>query len=214
MRIDEKAVRAAVADSHPASEMTRRAAIRHVGALFGGVAIIGQTAFLSGCATSSSGARSLEQLFIQSDLALLDEIADTILPETGTPGARAAGVGPFMTVMVADAYTADEQQAFTEGLVSIEAASRTDFGRGFLGATSAERTQLLERLDREQYDFMRMRSSDEPVHFFRMMKQLTLLGYFTSEIGCTQAQRYREAPGRFEPCVPYTPGDRAWAAHA
>jgi hypothetical protein len=47
-----------------------------------------------------------------------------------------------------------------------------------------------------------------------MLKELTLLGYFTSEIGCTQAQRYVETPGRFEPCVTYTAGDRAWAAHA
>ena len=46
------------------------------------------------------------------------------------------------------------------------------------------------------------------------MKELTLLGYFTSEIGCTQAQRYVEAPGKFEPCVPYTPGERTWAGHA
>jgi hypothetical protein len=46
------------------------------------------------------------------------------------------------------------------------------------------------------------------------MKELTVLGYFTSEIGCTQAQRYRETPGRFDPCVPYTPGEAAWAGHA
>ena len=47
-----------------------------------------------------------------------------------------------------------------------------------------------------------------------MMKELTLLGYFTSEIGCTQAQRYAETPGRYDPCVPYKAGDKAWAPHA
>ena len=51
-------------------------------------------------------------------------------------------------------------------------------------------------------------------HYFRMMKELTLLGYFTSEIGCTQAQRYAETPGKYDPCVPYKPGDKAWAPHA
>ena len=49
------------------------------------------------------------------------------------------------------------------------------------------------------------RSGDEPPHYFRMMKELALLGYFTSEIGCMQAQRYVESPGRFDPCVPYRP---------
>ena len=57
-------------------------------------------------------------------------------------------------------------------------------------------------------------TADAPTHYFRMMKELTLLGYFTSEIGVTQALRYIEAPGRFDPCVPYTPGERIWAPHA
>jgi hypothetical protein len=57
-------------------------------------------------------------------------------------------------------------------------------------------------------------TADQPAHFFRMMKELALLGYFTSEIGCTQAQRYQESPGKFEPCIPYVKGTPAWAAHA
>jgi hypothetical protein len=57
-------------------------------------------------------------------------------------------------------------------------------------------------------------TADAPPHYFRMMKELALLGYFTSEIGCTQAQRYEETPGKWEPCIPYKAGELAWAAHA
>ena len=57
-------------------------------------------------------------------------------------------------------------------------------------------------------------TTDPPAHYFRMMKELALLGYFTSEIGCTQAQRYLETPGRFDPCLRYTPGEKSWAPHA
>jgi hypothetical protein len=57
-------------------------------------------------------------------------------------------------------------------------------------------------------------TADAPTHYFRMMKELALLGFFTSEIGYTQAMRYRETPGRYDPCVPYTPGEKAWAPHA
>jgi hypothetical protein len=57
-------------------------------------------------------------------------------------------------------------------------------------------------------------TADAPPHYFRMMKELALLGYFTSEIGYTQAMRYIESPGRFDPCVPYTAGEKAWAPHA
>ena len=71
------------------------------------------------------------------------------------------------------------------------------------------RTALLEGLDREQMD-----ADDPGTHYFRMMKQLSLMGYFTSEIGCTVAQRYVESPGRFDPCVPHAPGETSWAEHA
>ncbi|MEO5567776.1 MAG: gluconate 2-dehydrogenase subunit 3 family protein, partial [Gemmatimonadaceae bacterium] len=57
-------------------------------------------------------------------------------------------------------------------------------------------------------------TAEPPPHYFRMMKELALLGYFTSEIGCTQAQRYQESPGRFEPCVPYKVGEKSFASHA
>jgi hypothetical protein len=83
-----------------------------------------------------------------------------------------------------------------------------------LTATPAQRLALLERLDREQKTYMDARERGAPAHYFRLMKELALLGYFTSEIGCTQAMRYRETPAGFEPCVPYTPGETAWAAHA
>ena len=55
---------------------------------------------------------------------------------------------------------------------------------------------------------------ERSAHYFRMMKELALLGYFTSEIGCTQATRYVETPGRFDPCIPYSAGETAWASHA
>jgi hypothetical protein len=57
-------------------------------------------------------------------------------------------------------------------------------------------------------------TADPPRHYFRMMKELALLGYFTSEIGGTQALRYIESPGRYDPCIPYTAGEKAWLGHA
>ena len=55
------------------------------------------------------------------------------------------------------------------------------------------------------------KKKEDPAHYFRMMKELTILGYFTSEIGATQALRYVAVPGRYEGCVPYTKGEKAWA---
>ena len=81
-------------------------------------------------------------------------------------------------------------------------------------ATPAQRLAVVEALDKEQHAFQKTKKPEEPTHHFRMMKELTLLGFFTSEIGYTQAMRYKETPGDFQPCVPYTKGETAWAAHA
>ena len=192
--------------------LTRREAILRVSAMFGGVALVGQAAMLAG--TRRSEAQARDALFTDADVALLDDIADTILPETNTPGAKAAAVGPFMAMMVTDVYYDREQEIFRSGLKDVDDRCREAHGTSFMDASAAQRLALLNELDAEQYEAMREDEDREPVHYFRMMKELALLGYFTSEIGYTQAMRYVETPGRFDPCADYEPGDKAWARHA
>jgi Gluconate 2-dehydrogenase subunit 3 len=186
----------------------RREAIRRVTVLLGGVALAG-TGFVSAIDRAHARAATVRQVgtFTAQDIALLDEIADTILPETKTPGAKAAHTGAFMALMVTDTYEEANQTIFRDGMKKVSDA-------GFMAATPAQRLAQLEQLDREQKAYMDSRQRGAPPHFFRLMKELTLFGYFTSEIGVTQAQRYQETPGRFDPCVPYTPGETAWAGHA
>ena len=121
-------------------------------------------------------------------------------------------------MMVAEAYDGREQQIFVDGLRALQRDCVAQHGVPFIAASNVQRVALLEALDREQLEFMRRQERrgrvNDPAHPFRMIKELTLLGYFTSEIGYTQAMRYVETPARFEPCVPYTPGEKAWAPHA
>ena len=198
--------------------ISRREAILRVSAMLGGVALVGQTAMLAGCAAQptagNAAAPASNAIFRQSDVTLLDDIADTILPETSTPGAKAAGVGPFIALMVADTYYENDQQIFLAGLKSRQDLRLRNYGAHFQIVTAAQRLALVERLDEEQYLYTQTSEDDAPAHYFRMIKELTLLGYFTSEIGYTQAMRYTETPGRFDPCVPYEEGDKTWAAHA
>ena len=76
--------------------------------------------------------------------------------------------------------------------------------------STASRTAFLNELDREQKAYTDKKTSDQPPHYFRMMKELTILGYFSSEIGCTQAVRFIEVPGRYDGAAPYKKGDRAF----
>ena len=197
--------------------ITRREAILRVSAMLGGVALVGQSAMLAGCAAPSSSdntAAALNSLFTQSDIRLLDEVAETILPETDTPGAKAAGVGPFIALMVADTYYENDQQIFLNGLKSLQQQCLRSYGAHFQIVTTTQRLALIEGLDADQHLYMQTRAEGAPTHYFRMVKELTLLGYFTSEIGYTQAMRYNETPGQFDPCAPHKPGDKSWARHA
>jgi Gluconate 2-dehydrogenase subunit 3 len=199
-------------DRGSAIAITRRDAIQRVAALMGGVALVGGDRVLAivqdDRARTAATAGGVGE-FTPADVAFLDEVADIILPETSTPGAKAARTGAFMALMVTEAYGDDDRKVFRDGTKQLDEACRRMNGAGFEEASPAQRLALLETLDREQ-----KAHTGAPAHYFRMMKELALLGYFTSEIGCRQAQRYVESPGRFDPCVPYRAGEKAWAPHA
>ena len=194
--------------------ISRREALRHVTALLGGVAFTGGAGLLSVALPASAEARLAlagERGFAATDIAWLDEVTDTLLPETETPGAKAAATGAFIALMVQDTYTTEEQEQFRNGLRALEQWSTDQHGSGFMELPPAERLAVLEHFDAEQHAYMEEKSDDDPTHPFRMFKELCLLGYFTSEIGYRQAQRYQETPGRFDPCVTRDPDDRTWA---
>jgi hypothetical protein len=191
---------------NPPSLLTRREALARLAVAFGG-ALVGGDVFLRGAPLAGKTATGD---FSAADIALLDEIGDTIIPATDTPGAKAVAIGEFMVMMVRDCYDDAHHEAFRSGLPAIQAASQTKFGRDFLAASPAERTQLLNELDAEQKRHQATKAKEAPAHYFRMMKQLTLLGYFTSEIGATQALQFAEVPGRFDGNAPYKKGDRNW----
>ena len=240
--------------------INRREAIQRVTALLGGITLVGGSGLLTACERERPvipAATPIGQ-FSVDDIAFLDEVADTILPDTSTPGARAATTGAFVALMVTDLYEPTEQTIVREGRRTLDDTCRKTHGVGFMQATPAQRLSLLETLDRDQKTHTDARdearkerakrdttkteegraaerflpdqrkegspksevgaavaiTADTPAHYFRMMKELTVVGYFTSEIGCTQALRYVESPGRFDPCVPYKPGEKAWAGHA
>jgi hypothetical protein len=189
--------------------MNRREALSRVALIMGGT-VVGANIFLEGCAPADKKASSLTE-FSPDDVAYLDEIAETIIPTTGTPGAKAAKVGAFMTVMVRDCYTEDDQKTFRDGMEKLNDASNKKFDKSFMQATPQQRHELLVQIDNEQKEYTRNKKDDAANHYFRLMKELTLLGYFTSEIGSTQALRYVESPERYDGCIPYKKGDKAWA---
>jgi len=188
------------------SLLTRRQALARLAALTGGT-VLGAEFFLSGCRRTD---KTLVAGFTPEQYALMDEVADTIIPTTpDSPGAKAAGVGAAMGRIVADCYSDDEHAAFADGLLRVEQLAQSAYQKGFLDCSLEQRTALVTKLDGEA---LALRSSPTPArlpHYFFVMKELTLLSYFTSEIGCTQALRYVETPGHYDGNVRYHPGEKA-----
>jgi hypothetical protein len=204
--------------------MDRREAVKYISILMGG-ALVGGDAFLMGCKSATGKSEWLSA----ESIAYLDEIAETILPRTSTPGAKDAQVGKFMTVMVNDCYEEGDPKAFKEGMDKLNDASKKQFDKSFMEITPVQRKELLIAIDKESKDYQKkvgdfnkaenekqqkdakyVKQKMSP-HYFTMMKQLTMLGFFTSEQGATKALRYDPVPGRYDGCMPYKKGDRAWA---
>nr|WP_295871089.1 gluconate 2-dehydrogenase subunit 3 family protein [uncultured Chitinophaga sp.] len=190
--------------------MHRRDAIRNVAILLG-TAISAST--LSALESCTGSAPKNYDLHKPETKALLAEIAETIIPTTSTPGAKAAKVDEFIVVMMNDCYKKSDQEVFLDGLKKIDAASQKQFKKNFMEITPEQRTELLTQIDKERVEYNKRKDKKEgdPTHYFQYLKELTLLGYFTSKEGATQALRYVPVPGKYEGCIPYKKGDKAWA---
>ena len=189
--------------------MERRELLKMIAAATG-AAMIGMPAFGFAQTPADGGANA----FTEADAALLDEVADTILPRTRTPGAKDAGAGAFIARYVADCYTPENQAIFRAGLIDLDRRG----GQRFLALTPEARTALLRTLDAEARTHLATTAKEGGAnrgplkpHYFTMIKQLTIFSYFTSEPGATQALQYVAIPGRYEGDVAYTPGTPAWA---
>lgn len=141
----------------------------------------------------------------ESEMTLVSAVAETIIPTTDTPGAIEAGVPHFIHLMLARWYKKRERDHLLAGLRKIEEKSLNTHGASFSTLSNADKTDLLLSFDTEAF------GEGERGHFFRQIKELTLVGYYTSEIGATQELRYESVPGPYEGCIPFSTVGRTWA---
>lgn len=200
--------------------MKRRDAIARVALLMGGtLSAPTMLAFLEGCKSSTeTSSTALSFPFSAEQKNLVSEIAEIIIPKTDTPGAKDAKVGEFIEKMMKDCYAAKDQDSFEKGMKELEK-------KDFLKASPADQTKMLKEMEasaktdsekstaeRKKYtEAGKEYTDDQGVPFFKLIKELTLLGYFTSEPGATMALEYVAVPGRYDGCIDLKPGEKAWA---
>lgn len=188
--------------------MNRREAIRNVAFLMGGALTVSSlSVFQSGCSPSKERGNNT---FTNQQQNLLDSIADIILPETDSPGAKEAEVGSFIVLMLDDCYTQDDRNTVLESLNEIDSLGKRAYNKPFMDLTLEQQTDVIKKLDHAAYTLNN--EERKKVHEgYKLIKELSLFGYFTSEKGATQALNYVMTPGRYEGCVDLKPGQKAWA---
>jgi hypothetical protein len=163
----------------------RRDALKAAGLIAGG-ALFASSGILEACRTGAARAGVLSD----EDQVLAEEIADTLFPTTaGSPGAKAAGTGAAMNLILSDCYTPADQRAFRDGLERFRA-------QNFLELSRADRETFVRSVGRQAW--------------FQPVRDLALGAYFSSEPGMTQALRYVRVPGKYVGCMPLEPGQPAW----
>jgi hypothetical protein len=178
--------------------LRRRDLLKRAAWLLGGaVSAPAALAILQGCsAKESAGAPVATKLLDAAQLALVAEIAEIMIPKTTTSGAKDAGVPLFIDGVLDAVYPQDAKARFTAGLAEFEAAAKSS-GRAFLEREPAERVAFVQQ-SLEQA----LAGEHDPKPFILMTRELTLLGYFTSQVGISENMDYVPVPTVYHGCVP------------
>lgn len=189
--------------------MNRRKAIRNI-------------ALITGAGAATAGGFGYFKFFAKPDLsrleedkALIDALAETIIPETDTPGAKAAGTGSFIILMLKECTPKTAQNRFLDGLHEVRSYTDSRYGKAFEVCSVAEREAIVAHFEKRDRPMagtagkISRRLIGDP--FFVTLKRYTILGFCSSQQGATMAMAYDLIPGPYQGCVPLQPGQKCWS---
>ncbi|MBV1901184.1 MAG: gluconate 2-dehydrogenase subunit 3 family protein [Kordiimonadaceae bacterium] len=183
--------------------LARRQFLQRLAAITGGALSAPIVSAILAGAPSHAADKALT-LLGDSDLELLAAIADTIIPDTDTPGARAAGVHHYMHLMLSEWYSETERQPMLAGLAEIDQTAQAATGETFANSPADQQIAILQKFDMAVF-------TSGGNHFFKAVKEMVIVGYYTSEIGASEELRYEPVPGPYQGCVPFSQIGRTWA---
>jgi gluconate 2-dehydrogenase gamma chain len=191
--------------------MDRREAIQRTAMMLGyAVSASALAGVMSGCKAAPELA--FKPVFLSEEMAgMIAEISEIIIPKTDTPGAKDVGVPAFIDLMLKDCYTKEDQDRFTKGASDFDADAKATYGDAFLYCDSEKQKELVNKYHGEAIAAMKSETPPKDRPFILMVKELTMLGFFTSEPGATQVLQYQAVPGSYKGCVPLSEVGRTWA---
>jgi gluconate 2-dehydrogenase gamma chain len=199
--------------------MNRREVLEKA-ALVLGYAITGPTlvGVMNGCKAAPE--LNYKPVFFTEDQArLIAEMAEIILPRTTTPGAKDVGVPSFIDNMLKEVYLEKEQESFIQGLIGFDEEAKKSKGDNFINLDAEEQVAFVKEQQAKALEGSAGSGSqgwwntgggnDRP--FILKVKELTILGFFTSQAGATEVLQYNPVPGPYQGCVPLEKVGKAWA---
>jgi hypothetical protein len=193
--------------------MDRRELLNRAALLLGGALSSGTVAgVLAGCVSTPGGEAGAKTFLTADEMLIVTAMSDQIIPRTDTPGAIDAGVPAYVDRMLAGYYQDRERDIFRQGLRSVTTDAAELAGKHFAELSPEQQVSLMKEYDRLAYDQNRRVAADpkQQPHFFRLVKELTLVGYCTSEPGATKFLKYAAVPGPYRGDIPYSEVGKAW----
>ncbi|HZY82344.1 MAG TPA: gluconate 2-dehydrogenase subunit 3 family protein [Cyclobacteriaceae bacterium] len=192
--------------------MNRREALQRAAWVLGyTVSIPALSQVLEACQSRPDLAFS-PQFLKPEQAGLVAEVAEIIIPKTDTPGAKDAGVPQFIDILVKDCYTKEDQDNFLNGLAEFDKGAKDAYGDAFLDLDAAKQVEYVTKVHGEVIEAAKAPEfREKPRPFMHIMKELTVVGFFTSQPGATQVLQYDEVPGAYKGCIPLAEVGKTWA---
>ena len=193
--------------------MDRREALRKTALLMGAaVSATALAGIIQGCKATPELTYT-PSFFTEEQARIISELAQTIIPKTDTPGAKEAGVPGFIDQMLKECYKKEDQDKFITGLTEFEAAAKAAHGDSFIYLDAEKQLAFVKAQNEAAVNAVKADPS-QPRPFILSAKELTLLGFFTSEPGATQVLQYEAVPGSYKGCIPLSEAGngKTWAS--
>jgi gluconate 2-dehydrogenase gamma chain len=193
--------------------MDRREALKRTALLMGGMvsapAIMG---VLKGC-TAKPGIDWKPAFLSEDQASLVSTVSEIIIPRTDTPGAKDVGVPSFIDQMLKEVYSKEDQEDFTKGLADFNDKAKDEYGEDFWDLDEEDQSAFVKKVHDEAVNAETTTDPPPKRPFILQMKELTMLGFFTSEVGAQQVLQYVAVPGAYKGCIPLSEAGngRAWA---
>jgi len=193
--------------------MDRREALKRTAWIMGGVvsapAVMG---VLKGCAAKPT--IDWKPVFLTEDQGILvSQVAEIIIPKTDTPGAKETGVPGFIDLMLKDVYSKEDQEHYLTGLKAFDEEAKKEHGDPFIELDSEQQAAFVKKVHDAAVQAEKDTEPAPKRPFVLMTKELTMLGFFTSEVGATQVLQYVAVPGAYKGCIPLSEAGngKTWA---